>query len=149
MFLFRGKQKRKELNQFQFEDIDSLFQIEKRNIAVFIYTDWCRYCKNMEQNTFQNQKVIQQLNNHFYFISLDGEERREIDFQGYKFSYQPTGNNTGTHALAEALGSVDGKLSFPSFCVMNSDFEIIFQYNAFLNAKDLSQVLDKIIQSEN
>ena len=122
----------------------------KSGISPFLFTQiGVAIVKIWNKNTFQNQKVIQQLNNHFYFISLDGEERREIDFQGYKFSYQPTGNNTGTHALAEALGSVDGKLSFPSFCVMNSDFEIIFQYNAFLNAKDLSQVLDKIIQSEN
>ena len=103
----------------------------------------------MEQTTFQNSEVIHQLNNNFYFISFDAEEQREIDFQGFKFSFQPTGNNTGVHALAELIGSVDGELSFPTFCVLNPDFEIIFQYNAFLNAKDLNQILEKITQSGN
>lgn len=131
-----------QLNHYTFEQIDSLRQVESRPVVIFIHTDWCKYCQNMENTTLQNERTVQILNEQFYFITLNGEEERTIQFQGRTFHYQPSGNNTGVHALAEALGKMDGTLSYPALCILNQDNEIIFQYNAFLNAKALQQILD-------
>lgn len=132
------------LSYHQFEQIDSLSLIEKRPVAVFIYTDWCRYCKNMEQTTFQNTEVINKLNKKFYFINLNAEEERLIIFRGHRFQFKPNGKSTGIHALAEALGAVDNKISYPTFCILNTDYEIIFQYDAYLNAKNMITILDQL-----
>ncbi len=98
----------------------------------------------MKNTTLQNEQIIKKLNKYFYFVDFNGEEKRAITFQGRTFYYQPSGNNTGVHELAEALGTMDGQLSYPMLCILNKDNEIIFQYNSFLNSKTLQQILDAI-----
>lgn len=134
-----------ELIRYEFEQVDSLFAEEERPLVVFIHTDWCRYCKNMEQTTFRKKEVIELLNNDFYFISFDAEkEKRTITFRGYPFEYRSHGRDTGVHTLAEALGTIDGELAYPAFVVLNKDYEIIFQYNQFLDGKKMEKVLSKL-----
>lgn len=127
-----------------FEQIDSLQQTEKRNVVIFIHTDWCRYCQAMKNTTFQDDSISLLLNEQFWYTELNGEERKNINFNQHIFKYKPTGNNTGTHELAEQLGTIDGKLSYPSLCILNRDYEIIFQYDQFLSASDLLQVLTQL-----
>lgn len=132
------------LNYYTFEQIDGLQRLETRPIVIFIHTDWCKYCQNMKNTTFQNEQIIEILNKQFYFVDLNGEEKRSITFQNHTFHYKPTGHNTGVHALAAALGTIDGTLSYPALCILNQHNEIIFQYNAFLDAKTLQKILDAL-----
>ena len=69
-----------QIKIIQFEQIDSLQRIEKRNVAVFIHTDWCKYCQTMQNTTFKNDSIIKVLNNKFYFIDLNAEEKRNVIF---------------------------------------------------------------------
>ena len=68
-----------QINTYHFEQLDSLQKKQKRNIVVFIHTDWCKYCKAMQNTTFKNDKIIHILNSEFYFIELNAEEKRDID----------------------------------------------------------------------
>ena len=124
-----------------FSVLDGLMQKDPRPIAVFIHTDWCQYCQGMRQRGFRDPQVVQLLNSRYYFISFDAEQEEEVVFQGQTFAFQPTGRNTGTHALAQALGSIEGVLTYPSFVLLNADFEIIFQHNAYLTGSDLQKIL--------
>lgn len=80
-----------QIKTFQFEQIDSLQRIESRNIFVFIHTDWCKYCQAMKYTTFKNDRIINLLNENFYFVDLNAEEKRNIDFNNYTFKFKPTG----------------------------------------------------------
>lgn len=133
-----------QLNHYSFEQIDSLQRIEARPIVIFLHTDWCKYCQNMKNTTLQNERIIKNLNEQFYFVDLNGEEKHAITFKGHTFRFKPTGSNTGVHELAEALGTLDGTLSYPALCILNKNNEIIFQYNTFLNSKAFQQILDAI-----
>lgn len=132
------------LTQYTFEDLDSLQAIEEKPIAVFMHTNWCKYCENMKQTTFQHEKIVKLLNKKSYFISFDGESKQTILFRGHEFTYKPTGPNSGIHSLAEALGSIEGQLSYPTFVILNSTYEIIFQYNSFMSAKQMKAVLNSL-----
>ncbi len=129
---------------YQFEQIDSLQKIQKKNIVVYIHTDWCKFCQAMQNTTFKNDSIIKMLNNEFYFIELNAEEKRNITFNSQVFKYKPTGSNTGIHELAEQLGTVDGKIAYPTLCFLNKDNEIIFQYSQFLNSTDLQTKLTRL-----
>lgn len=129
------------LKIYTFSELDSLMLKEPRPVAVFLHAEWCKFCKNMEQTTFQNEAVVRLLNEGYYFVSFDGEQRAEVVFQGRIFRYQPTGRNTGTHELAAALGTSDDSLIYPAFLILNTDYEVIFQHNAFLNSEQLNGVL--------
>lgn len=80
---------------YAFGQVDSLMKEEERPLVVFIHTDWRRYCNAMKNTTFQDEAVIELLNENFYFLSLDGEEKRDITFMNYTFSFQPSGNGSG------------------------------------------------------
>lgn len=127
-----------------FQELDSLQQIEPRPIVFFIYTDWCKYCQAMENTSFQNENVQNTLNQYFYFIQLNAESKKDIAFQNYVFQFKPSGNGAGIHELAEQLASIDGKVSFPTMCVLNPNLEIVFQNAGFMNAETMLLVIKEL-----
>ncbi len=133
-----------QIKQYQFEQIDSLQKTEKKIVVVFMHTNWCKYCDAMKHTTFKNTELINTLNKNFYFINFDAEEKNSIAFNNYTFHYKPTGNQTGINELAEQLGDINGKISFPSICFLNADNEIIYQHNEFLSAKNFETILHKL-----
>ena len=133
-----------QLHSASFEQIDSLQKIEKRNTIVFIQTDWCQFCHAMKNTTFKNEAIIKEINNTFYFVNFNAEEKRTVVFNKTTFQFKPTGNNSGTHELAIALGTVNKQLNFPVLCVLNSENEIIFQHSGYLKPKELKLILAKL-----
>ncbi len=130
-----------QLNSIQFEQIDSLQKVEKRNIIVFIHTDWCKYCQVMKSKTFKNDEVIKTINEKFYFVDFNGEEKRKIFFNNATFNFKPNGGNSGVHELAIQLGTINNQINYPILCILNYKNEIIFQSNSFLNSRDLIKIL--------
>ena len=47
------------------ENVENLQKTEKRNLLVFLHTDWCSYCKTMQNSTFKNNKVQDLLKEKF------------------------------------------------------------------------------------
>ena len=133
-----------QLKTYQFEQIDSLQNIQKRKIIVFIHTDWCKFCGAMKNTTFKNKEVIAFLNNQFYFIDLNAEEKKTIYFQGKNYEFKPTGNQTGINDLAKALATINGAISYPTLCVLNNKNEIVFQHNSFLNSVAFLRILNEL-----
>ncbi|MFV8377678.1 thioredoxin family protein [Flavobacterium sp. LB3R33] len=133
-----------QLRSVSFEEIDSLQSIEKRKTIVFIQTDWCQFCHAMKNTTFKNEEIIKELNTALYFVNFNAEEKRTVVFNKTTFQFKPTGNNSGTHELAIALGTINKQLNFPVLCVLNSENEIIFQHSGYLKPKELKLILTKL-----
>jgi len=133
-----------QLQSRYFEAVDSLQHIHKRKTIVFIHTDWCQYCQKMKATTFKNQEITQSLNSDFYFVDFNAEDKRDIKFNNQTFKYQPSGNNVGVHELALQLGTMNGQMVYPVLCVLNESYEIVLQYNNYLNPKDFKLLLEKL-----
>jgi thioredoxin-related protein len=133
-----------ELKMYTFSEVEKLQQQKPKPVAIFIYTDWCKICFGMKKTTFKNKEVIQLLNNIFYFVRLDGEEKKDIIFLGKTFVYKPTGANTGVHELADELASINKRISYPTTTILNSKFEIELQINGFSNAKEMKKILSRL-----
>lgn len=138
-----------QLKYYSFEQIDSLQKAEKRNVAVFIHTDWCSYCQAMKNVSLKDREVIESLNRDYWFIFFNAEEKKNIRFNNQVFKYRPTGNNVGIHELAEQLGTIENKIAYPVLCILNPDYEIIFQYDQYLTPEDLQRILNLIPESKN
>lgn len=124
-----------------FAKIDSLQRTAPRPMVIFIHTDWCRYCEHMQQTSLRDAKVVNLLNDQFYFLTLNAETEQPLTFGGHVFAFQPLGRENGVHALAAALGTVDGQLQYPALVVMNAAYEINFQYSGFLDNRALIKIL--------
>jgi thioredoxin-related protein len=133
-----------QLHSVSFEQIDSLQRIEKKKTIVFIQTDWCSFCHTMKNTAFKNEELIKELNNNFYFVDFNAEEKRTVVFNKTSFQFKPTGNNSGTHELAIALGTINKQLNFPVLCALNSENEIIFLHSGYLKPKELKLILAKL-----
>ncbi|MEM9685448.1 MAG: thioredoxin family protein [Bacteroidota bacterium] len=127
--------------EITFEAVETLMKKQQKPIVVFIHTSWCTYCKAMQATTFNAKKVVEKLNQDFYFIRLNAEEKRDIRFLNRVFKYKPSGPTTGVHELAQQLGSIDGKMAYPATVILNTDYEISFQHNAYLNVRDFLKLL--------
>ncbi len=130
-----------QLKVYSFEEVVSLSKENPKPIMVFVHTSWCKYCKMMEQTTFKNMEVIQELNANYYFVSLDAESKKEIWFNQHLFRFKPTGTNTGIHELATALGSIDGIVSYPTLSILDTELTIVFQKSSYMNSKTCLSVL--------
>lgn len=135
-----------QLNLRKFEEIDNLQNVEKRKVIVLLHTDWCKFCAAFQSKTLKNEAIITLLNEKFYFIDFNAEEKKTITFNNQKFQFQPSGTNSGTHELAIQLATINGKINYPTLCFLNENNEIIFQHNGFLNTKDFKLLLEKTIK---
>tara|TARA_R110001592_G_scaffold24627_4_gene94669 strand:- start:3327 stop:3812 length:486 start_codon:yes stop_codon:yes gene_type:complete len=145
-FSTNGQSKNIALQIFRFPEVEKLQQQNSKPIVVFIYTDWCKICHGMKKKTFKNEGIISVLNDHFYFVNLNAEDKNNITFLGKAFVYKPSGTTSGMHELAKELGSIDGKISYPTTTILNSDFEIDVQVNGYANSNKMSTVLKKYLK---
>ena len=51
---------------------------EKKFIVADFYTDWCSWCKKMDETTYKDPAVIKLINDHFIPVKLDAEGRRKV-----------------------------------------------------------------------
>ena len=75
---------------------------------------------------------------------LNAEDRRTINYSGRTFKFKPTGANVGVHELAQALGTIEGSLSYPTLCFLNKQDEIIYQYGGFLDSKSFLKTVKAV-----
>jgi thioredoxin-related protein len=107
---------------------------------------WCKICHGMKKTTFRNTEVIKLLNDNFYFVKLNGEEKKDFTFLCKKFLYKPTGTKTGIHELANELAAKNGRIAYLTTTILNSKFEIDLQANSFINSSKMNSILNKFLK---
>ncbi|MGM8360969.1 thioredoxin family protein [Flavobacterium sp. ARAG 55.4] len=133
-----------QLKTHTFEEAEQLAVKNPKPFVVFTHTSWCKYCKLMENSTFKNPEIISILNDSFYFVALDAEDKKDITFNKHTFQYKPTGTNTGIHELATALATSNNQVTYPTLTILDPDYSILFQQASYLKALDLLEILEKI-----
>lgn len=114
---------------------------EKRLIFIDVYTDWCGWCKVMDRNTFSVPEVAKILNDKFWPVKLDAEQRADIIFQGNTFRFKAYGNG-GTHEFAAAL--LSNKLSYPTVVFLDEDFAMIQPLPGYQKAPEFHKIIQFI-----
>ncbi len=95
---------------------------QPKKIFVDVYTDWCGWCKRMDVTTFKEPSVVAIMNEKFYAVKLNAEQKETITWKGQEFKWV-AGGRSGYNQLASGL--LDGQLSFPSFVMLDSVFSRI------------------------
>lgn len=133
-----------QLKTYTFEEAEKLSKENPKPFVVFVHTSWCKYCKMMENSTFKNSEVIRLLNENFYFVSLDAENKKEIRFNSHTFTFKPNGQNTGIHELATALATINSQVVYPTITILQADYSIVFQKHSFVKTEELLLILGKV-----
>lgn len=109
-----------------------------KKIFIDIYTDWCGWCKKMDKNTFENTKISTYLNENFYPVKLDAEQKENIEFNGRTFKYVKSGRR-GYHELAAGL--LEGNLSYPSVIFMDEDLKLIQRVSGYQDVSRFDMII--------
>lgn len=93
-----------------------------KKIFVDVYTDWCGWCKRMDQSTFSDKIVAKALNDDFYAVKFNAEQKEDIVFNGKTYKFVP-GGRRGSHELARML--LQGRMGYPTVVFLNERVEVI------------------------
>ncbi|MCB2146439.1 MAG: thioredoxin family protein [Deltaproteobacteria bacterium] len=53
-------------------------EAENKKVFLVFNADWCRYCQQMEKETFQNPTVVAYVNRNFVPISVNSDREQDI-----------------------------------------------------------------------
>ncbi len=132
-----------EVNWMSFEEAIKATKEEERKIIVDIFTEWCGWCKKMDQTTFQNKYIVDYINTHFYAVKFDGEQHDPIDFKGQTYTYVKNGLR-GYHELAAEL--TRGRLSYPSVVFIDEELNVIQALRGFQPSLRFEQIMSYFAQ---
>ena len=115
---------------------------EPLRLIVDVYTDWCGWCKRMDKTSFRDKAVVRYINENFYAVKLDAEQRESINYDGHEFAYDETVGRRGVHQLAVAL--LDGRMSYPSLVYLDAEQKRISISPGFKPAENLLKEIQYI-----
>lgn len=105
------------IHWYSWEEAIILNEKHPKKLLIDVYTDWCGWCKKMDKETFTHPAIIDLVNKDFYAIKLDAEQKEDIVYKDFTFSFNPEHGRKGAHDLAVSL--LDGKMGYPSLVYLN------------------------------
>jgi thioredoxin-related protein len=109
--------------QVSWVGLEEAAQLAKSNpkpILIDVYTDWCKWCRVMDETTYLDADMIKYINTNFYAVKLNAEHKKDIQFQGRNYKYVPNGRK-GIHEAAIAL--LGNRPSYPSTILMDENLQ--------------------------
>jgi len=125
-------------------DIQSGAELSKESdkiMIINIYTDWCGFCKRLDQTTFLDAGVMSTIHDHFIPIKFNAEKKENVSFHGKSYDFIKEGRR-GHHALAAYL--LDQRLGYPTLVYVQANGEIIHRSPGFRNEADMMKELTYI-----
>jgi len=128
-----------DINWISWEEAVELSKTDAKPKKIFVdvYTDWCGWCKKMDQNTFQNPEVSKYMQDDFYMVKMDAEGKEPIVYQGKTFKYVPSGRR-GYHELAAAL--LQGKMSYPTVVFLDESLNMLSPVPGYQQVEPFMQI---------
>ena len=123
---------------YTFTEAVKLNEKEPRKILIDVYTDWCHWCKVMDDQTFSDAAIAEILNEKYYPVKFNAERTDEVVFQGRTFKNTGEGRRP-PHELAVAM--LNGKLSYPSIVFMNEKNQLITAVPGFQKPDQMEPLL--------
>ena len=114
---------------------------KNRKTLIFIYADWCNWCKKMELETFAQPNVARYMNERFQLVRFNGEEKEEVTFKGKKFNFTKVGPRGYNEWVAFLL---NGRVSFPSVIFLDENDVVVQSISGFKTSEELLLILQYV-----
>lgn len=125
----------------KWHSIEEAFELTRKNpkkIMIDVYTDWCSWCKVMDSKTFSNQVIADYINNNFYAVKFNAEQKEDVVLNGKSYKYIASGKR-GYNELAAQL--LNGQLGYPSIVFLDEKTNMIQPIQGYYEAKPFDQIV--------
>lgn len=119
----------------------------KKFILVDLYTDWCGWCKKMDENVFNDAVISAAINNDFAAVKFNAETAEPVVFNGKTYTFTADGKR-GANQLAMDLGKVGNKLGYPTIVVLDANGNKLQSFPGYKDVQTMSVIL-KYFQTES
>jgi len=104
-------------------------QEEGKFIVVDVYTDWCHWCKVMDEKTYVDPEVAGLMKESFVAVKLNAERANPVNFKGKAYTEMD---------LARSFG-VNG---YPTTMFLDSDGTVIGKIPGYIEAPMFKKILE-------
>ena len=94
----------------------------KKKILLDVYTQWCTWCKRMDEQTFSSPEMAAYINANFYPVKLDAQQKTDITYRNKVYRYVKSGQR-GYHELAAEI--LVGRMSYPTMVFLDEEQNVI------------------------
>ncbi len=123
---------------YSIEEAMELTKKEPRKILIDVYTTWCKWCKVMDTSTFNNPFIAGYLNEKYYPVKFNAEQKGDVTLDGKTYKFVP-GGGRGYHELAATL--LNGNLGYPSVVFLDEKANMIQPLQGYIQAKQFDQII--------
>ena len=129
-----------KIKWMDFESAVAASQKNPKKLFIDVYTDWCGWCKKMDENTFQDAGVVSVINESFTAVKFNAETTSPVTYNGKTYNFVKTGAR-GANQLALDLGSVGGKLGYPTLIILDENGNKLQAFPGFKDVETLGMIL--------
>lgn len=101
---------------------------ENKAILIDIYTDWCGWCKKMDQETYSDPRVVKYLRDNFVLIRMNPETDEPVTYEGEQYP---------AAAFAQSM-QVTG---YPATAFFESNGKMITMVPGYIQTEDFLNIL--------
>ena len=130
--------KSQKIQWVTFKQAQQQMKQKPKKIFVDLYTDWCGWCKVMDKKAFSDPQVIKYLNENYYAVKFDAEQKGVVNFSGKDFKFIKSGRS-GYHELAAAL--TEGNLAYPTVVLIDEQLKPLTYLGGYQSPEDLMDIL--------
>lgn len=126
-----------------FEQLEDSLKVKPKKVFIDFHADWCAYCHKMDREAFQDEQVAELLNSDYYAVRMDIETPDTIRFGDQVFVNERIKKRNPVHQIALLMASRKGKpFSLPAMVFLNEKFEATGRYFQYLDAQQMTEVLE-------
>ncbi|MGC8802780.1 MAG: thioredoxin family protein [Bacteroidales bacterium] len=131
----------KQVHWYSLEEAERLNKTAPKKILIDVYTDWCGWCKKMDQTTFSHPVIAELLSKYFYTVKFNAETTDTIQFNGAKYINLIRGQRS-THPLALSL--LNWRPSYPSIVYFTERLEYLGVIPGYKTPEQMEAILNYI-----